>query len=122
MGGSGFGGGGGGIALLGFCDGNIHAAVDFAAGLTRAQGAAAEGIVVADDPICGNFQEVCIGAQEAARVDLGEADVEEIGLKFLQEVAPNFCGLGCLANGDTLFFARLFEALTDGLHGDGLGG
>ena len=102
-------------------DRDVDPAVSIATGLTGARLAAPEGRIVAEHPVAGELQKIGVVAQKSARVDLGETDVEVVAFEFLQVVPANFSRLGGLANGNTFFFARLLEAFTDSLHGDGLG-
>ena len=106
-------------AFAGGGDGDIHAAVDFAAGLAGAGLAAAEGGVVVEDAVGGDFEKLGVGAQEAAYVDLAQANIEIVALKFLEVLAANLGRFGGLANGDAFLFAGVFEAFTDGLHDGG---
>ncbi len=90
--------------------------VNLAAGLADAGLAAAQRGVVAQDAVGRDAQEVRVAAQEAARVDVGQADVELVALELLQVLAADLRRLGRLADGYALLLAGLLKAFSDGLH------
>src|SRR5208283_6108601 len=95
----------------------VHPAVDLAAGRADARLAAAQRGVVAHDAVHGYAQVAGVAPQEAAGVDLGQADVELVALELLQVLAAYLGRLGGLADGYALLLSGVFQAFSDRLHG-----
>src|SRR5690606_8581832 len=75
--------------VVGGSHGDIHASVDFAAGLPGPCFAASQGGVVVDDLVGRQLEEDGVVAQEAADVDFGEVEIELVVLELVQIVAAN---------------------------------